>query len=102
GGDPGDDPALLAPGDQVVHQYPEPAPRPGTERPDRLPQPVDAVQRLDDHALDPQVVAPDPLDQGGVVDALHPDPAGPRDPRLCADRDRPGGRAPAAVAPGGG
>ena len=68
-----------------------PAPRWSTSTPSRRPGPgpnartcgrqlVDAVQRLHHHALDPQVVAPDPLDQRGVVDALHPDPAGPGHP----------------------
>ena len=44
---------------------------------------VDAVERFDDDALDAQVVAPDPLEQRGVVHALDPDPAG---------RGRPGPR----------
>ena len=61
---------------------------------------VHAVHRLDDHALDPQVVAPHRLDQRGVVDALDPDPARPgrargevRDLHRSRRRDhRPGGR----------
>ena len=56
-------------------------PGPGPERPDDLGQVVGAVERLDHHALDPQVVAPHPLDQLGVVDALDEDAAGPGHPR---------------------
>jgi len=41
---------------------------------------VDAVEALHHHALHPQVVAPDPLDKLGVVDALDQDPAGPGPP----------------------
>ena len=52
-------------------------------------QVVDPVQRLDHDPLDPQVVAPDPLHQLGVVLALHQDPGGPGDPGATAtDRDR--------------
>ena len=45
---------------------------------------VDAAEVLDDDALDPQVVAPDLLDQLGVVAALDVDPAGPGHPRLAS------------------
>jgi hypothetical protein len=75
----------------VVDEHPEPGVPTGPERRDRRRQLVDAVQRLHDHALDAQVVAPDPLDQGRVVHALDPDPAGPRDPRsdpVHGDRPR--------------
>ena len=53
---------------------------------------VDAAEVLDDDALDAQVVAPDLLDEFGVVAALHVDPAGQRrtGPRL-RHRDRTGG-----------
>ena len=52
---------------------------------------VDAVQRLHHDALDAQVVAPHPLDELGVVEALDPDPAAPGDPGPCAvDGDRAG------------
>ena len=53
---------------------------------------VDAAEVLDDHALDPQVVAPDLLDQLGVVAALDEDPAGPGDPGPCVVRRRPSRR----------
>src|SRR5690606_25600738 len=50
-----------------------------------------AVEHLDDDALQPQVVAPDPLDQLGVVTAFDPDPGGARDARAgVRDRDRAG------------
>ena len=51
------------------------------------------LEVLHDHALDPQVVAPDLLDQLGVVAALDEDPAGPGHPGLGAGHgDRPGRR----------
>ncbi len=57
---------------------PEPAPRAGLEVGDDAGQIVDAAEVLDDDALDAQVVAPDLLDEFGVVAALHVDPAGQR------------------------
>ena len=75
--DRGHDPALLgarAPGGRRAHRRRRL--RAGPEVADRAGEVVDAVQRLHHHALDAQVVAPDPFDQGGVVDALDPDPAG--------------------------
>ena len=68
------------PSDEVVEQDAEPAPGPGPEGPHDLGQVVGAVERLDDDPLDPQVVAPHPLDQLGVVRALDQDAAGPGDP----------------------
>ncbi len=73
----------LRPVHQVVDQHAEPPLRPGPELGDRGGQVVHAVQRLHHHALDAQVVAPHPLDQLGVVQALHPDPGGPRGARRC-------------------
>ena len=92
----GDDPALLAAGHQVVDQHAEPPGRPRPERPDQGDQLVDAVQRLDHDRLDPQVVAPDPLDQRRVV----PPSTQIRLPR--ATRAGPSGtaREPEAVRPG--
>ena len=58
----------------MVDQHADATAGPGGERSDRAGQVVDAVQRLDHDALDPQVVAPDPFDQSGVVDPLDPDP----------------------------
>ncbi len=50
---------------------------------------VDPVQTLDHNALHPEVVAPYPLDQQGVVDPLDKDSAGPSNPGLmAADRHR--------------
>ena len=57
-------------------------------------QVVDALEVLDDDALDAQVVAPDLLDQFGVVAALDEDPAGPGDPGRRIRRPR---REPDAV-----
>ena len=46
-----------------------------------------------DDTLDPEVVAPDLLDQSSVVDALHPDAARPgRAGAQTLDLPRPGGR----------
>ena len=45
-----------------------------TELGDRRRQVVQAVDRLHDDALDPQVVPPDPFHQRRIVDAFHPDP----------------------------
>ena len=54
---------------------PPAAARAGTELGDRSNQIVGAVHRLDHDAELTQVVAPDVLDQLGVVPALDPDPA---------------------------
>ena len=63
---------------------------PGLEVAQLLAEVVDAVEVLDHHALDPQVVAPHLLDELGVVPSLDQDPAGPRDASLDAlDGDRP-------------
>ena len=100
----GDDAALLGAGHQVVDQHAEPAPALGREVADRVGQVVDAVQRLHHDRLDPQVVAPDPLDQRRVVHALDPDPAAAGDLRAESatatepEAVRPGRRAPGAAA----
>ena len=66
---------------------------------------VDAVHELDDDALDAQVVAPDLLDELGVVTTLDVDPRPARDARsrsLDGDRAARGpGRGPARVGEGG-
>src|SRR5581483_1831497 len=64
--------------DEVVDQYSQAGVRAGRERCDVLRQAVDPVEALDDDALYAQVVAPDLLDELGVVDALDPDAAGAR------------------------
>ena len=75
---------LLAAGHQMVDEDAQAGPGRGPEVGDDPGQVVDAVQPFDDHALDPQIVAPDPLDQLGVVDALDEDAAGPGHPRPLA------------------
>ena len=81
------------PGHQVVDQHADPALGAGTEVAQVLGQVVDAAEVLHDDALDPQVVAPDLLDELGVVPALDVDPALPGHPRLRAvDGDRAGRR----------
>ena len=87
------DPALLGAGHQVVDEHADPPARPRSEVAQLLTQVVHAVEVLHDHALDAQVVAPDLLDELGVVPALDEDPAGPRDAGLDAlHGDRPGRR----------
>ncbi len=66
------------PGHQVVDEHAGPPGGPGGELGEHVGQPVDAVEQLDHDALDPEVVAPHPLDQLGVVAALDEDPTGPR------------------------
>ena len=82
------------PFDEVVDQDAHPSLRPGTEVAQHLGQVVDPLEQLDDDALDAQVVAPDPLDELGVVTALDEDPAGAGDSRLgVVDGDRAAGGA---------
>ena len=83
----------LEPAHQVVDEHADPALGPGPEVAQVLGEVVDALEVLHDDALDPQVVAPDLLDELGVVAALDEDPAGPGDPGLGAGHgDRPGRR----------
>ena len=78
----------------MVDEHAEPPSRGGAELADDGGQVVDAVQRLDDDALDAQVVAPDLLDELGVVLALDVDPALAGDPGAGAgDVGRAGGAA---------
>ena len=79
----------LEPGHEVVDQDADPAVRAGPEVAQVVGEVVDAAEVLDDHALDPQVVAPDLLDELGVVAALDEDPAGPGDPGLARRGRRP-------------
>jgi hypothetical protein len=79
----------------VVDQHPEAGVRAGTEVPHDGGEVVDALQVLDDDALDAQVVAPHPLHQLRVVAALHVDASRSGDTRACAghgDRARRGPR----------
>ena len=83
----------LEPAHQVVDEHADPALRAGPEVAQVVGEVVDAAEVLHDDALDAQVVAPDLLDQLGVVPALDEDPAGPGDPGLGAvDGDRAGRR----------
>ena len=59
----------------MVDEHADAAAGPGAEVAQVAGQVVDAAEVLDDDALDPQVVAPDLLDQLGVVPALDEDPA---------------------------
>ena len=76
---------FLAARDQVVEEHAEAVVPVGIERAHLVGQVVGAVEALDHDPLDAQIVAPDPLDQLGVVHALDPDPAAARDARLGAD-----------------
>ena len=49
---------------------------------------IEAVEAFDDHALGPKVVAPDLLDELGVVHAFDEHAAGLGDARLVIDGDR--------------
>ena len=75
----------------------------GAEAADLVGEVVDPVEQFDDDALVAQVVAPDLLEQLGVVLALDPDAAGAGDPcpaPLGGDRARGGQRSPAAARAG--
>ncbi len=81
---------LFAARDQMVDEHAEAGSGPGAEVVDHPGQVVDAVQPLDDHTLHPQVVAPYPLHQLGVVHPLDQDPADPGHPGpLPGHRQRP-------------
>src|SRR5262249_34897113 len=89
------DPALLRAGDQVVDQHAHASTRTRSERPQRVHQVVDTTERLDHHALDPEIVTPDLLDQLGVVASLDEDPTLTGHPRaLSRDGHRAGRRTP--------
>ncbi len=80
----------------MVDQHADAAARPGSEVAQLVGQVVDAVEHLDDDALEAQVLAPDLLDELGVVAALDEDPARQGDPRRG-----PGDGAGAGGGPGG-
>src|SRR6266705_6664656 len=74
----------------MIDKYAEPAGRPGGEAGHDRGQVVDTAEVLDHDADVAQVVAPDLLDELGVVPALDVDPARPGDPRPARRRgDRP-------------
>ena len=86
------DPGLLAPRHQMIDQHTEPPAAFRGELGDDPGQVVHAAEVLDHHADMAQVVAPDLLDQFGVVPALDVDPAGQRHLRPFGRRgDRAGG-----------
>ena len=60
----------------MVDEHAQPPPGPGAELGHDLRQVIDTLQVFDDHADVPQVIAPDPFHQLGVVTALDVDPAG--------------------------
>jgi hypothetical protein len=64
---------LLRPGHEMVDEDAQPAARIGCELLDDSHQVVDAAEVLDGDARDPQVVAPDLLDELGVVASLDVD-----------------------------
>ena len=89
------DPGLLRPVHEVIDEHAEPAGGRGGEAGDDRRQVVDALEVLHDDADVAQVVAPDLLDQLGIVAALDVDAArlgdlGPA--RRCRDRSRRGSR----------
>ena len=68
----------MSPGDQVVDEHTESAPRAGTELLDDPDEIVDAAEVFDDDAFHPQVVAPHLFDEFGVLTSLDVDAAGHR------------------------
>ena len=66
---------LLRTGDEVIENDGQPAQRARSELGHRRHEVVGAVHRLDDDAELAKVVAPDMLDQFGVMPTLDPDPA---------------------------
>ena len=84
----GGDPALLGPGDEVVDEHADPPAGPGgTSRTASARSSMPSSGSTTTPSI-AQVVAPDPLDQRGVVHALDPDPAGPGDPGRRVGRPR--------------
>jgi len=68
-----DQTALLGARDEVVDEDPETPILRRLESADDGSKIVDPIQHLDDDSLDPQVVAPDLLNELGVVLSLHKD-----------------------------
>ena len=95
--DGGGEAQLLRARHEVIDEHAEPPSGTRRERGDSDDQVVDAVHRLDDDGELAEVVAPDVLDQLGVVAALDPDPAGGGDRTPAATPRRPS-RTPSAPA----
>ncbi len=70
---------LLRARDEVIDQHGKAGLRPRSEPGDRRVEVVDPALGFDDDGGVAQVVAPHPLDQAGIVVALHPQAAGPGD-----------------------
>ncbi len=87
---------LLRPGDEMVGEDPDPMPPVRAELGELVGDVVESAEGFDDDAFDPQVVAPDLLDELGVVLALDPDPR-PLATRAFAPTTA---REPEAVRPG--
>ena len=66
------DVGLLGTLDQMVEQHTESPVGAGPKPSHAVGEVVGAVELLNHHAFDPQIVAPDPLDQCRVVDAFDP------------------------------
>ncbi|TDP94640.1 hypothetical protein EDF62_1061 [Leucobacter luti] len=78
----------------MVEQYAGATPRARPEVGEYVGKIVCALEHLDDHAFNPQIVAPDLLDELGVVFALNEDAAGHGDPgALGGGRKRSGSSA---------
>ena len=91
--DLGRDATLLGTVDQMVQEHAQSLGVVGTEVPDACGQIVGTLELLDHDALVAEIVAPDALDELGVVDALDPDAARQRHlrrRRTKIDRTRSG------------
>ena len=74
----------------MVDEHAEATARARPEVEHRLGEMIEAVETFDDHTLGPKVVAPDLLDELGVVHALDEDAAGLGDAWLVIDCHRAG------------
>ena len=70
----GGDTALLGAGHEMVDQDTQATVWPRAESGHGVGESIDAGNRLDDHSFHAKIVSPDPFDEFGVLDALHPDP----------------------------
>ncbi len=87
------DSGLLGAVDEVIEENAEAAARSRSEGTNDLGQVIGSMEGLDDHPLDPEIGAPDLLDEFGVVQTLDEDPAGLGHPcGHAVDGDRTGCR----------
>lgn len=101
------DPRLFRARHEVVDKHPVAALRGRRLGGEHRVEQVDTLEILDDDALDAEVIAPDLLNQFGIVPTLDEDPARQRDPGPgVGDRERTrrraGGRRPGGRRGGGG